>query len=159
MQTYIENPKTGKLILVDGPTYNLLLKSTTYAAKVKKAKRIEMPAKSTHQKQFGKTTKPSDVKLSKAKTTQKSGNKMKGWKGAAPKRGTEREALKAKCGSECFLKPDSNGFPICQKLRSGSNSSCKVDCRGIIAAKVRAGIWDYKDVQEAAEMLSKKYGC
>jgi hypothetical protein len=158
-QTYIVSPKTGKFILVDGPTYNTLLKSP-YASQVKKAKRVERPTKSSHQKQFGKTTNVKDVKLQKSSVKQQSGRggKTKGWKEAAPKRGAERNALKTKCGNECFLKPDSNGFPICASLRKGKND-CKVDCRGIIAAQVRAGIWDYKDVHEAAMMLSKKYGC
>lgn len=156
MTSYIISPKSGKMIMVGGPTYNQLLK-TSYASAVKKAKIVEKSPRSTHQRQYGKTT--SEVHLTKSPVKQKSGRggKTKGWKEAAPKRGTERHELKKRCGEECFLKPDSEGFPICAALKSGKG--CKVDCRGIIAAKVRAGIWDYKDVHEVAVKLGKEYGC
>ena len=158
MESYIISPKTGKHILVGGPTYEKLLKSA-YASDVKKAKIVQKPARSTHQRQYGKTTKATDVKLQKGAQNIK-GNKMKGWGDAAPKRGKERGELKSKCGDQCFLKPDSDGFPICAALRKGKNkNNCKVDCRGIIAAQVRAGIWDYKDVHEVATKLKKEYGC
>jgi len=161
MTSYIVSPKSGKKIMVDGPTYNQLLK-TSYASAVKKAKVVERSgkfsgSKSTHQRQFGKTT--SEVHLAKSPVKQQSGrgSKTKGWKDAAPKRGAERKALKQKCGNECFLKPESEGFPICAALKSGKG--CKVDCRGIIAAKVRAGIWDYKDVHDVAMRLGEEYDC
>lgn len=158
MTSYIVSPKTGKHITVGGPTYNQLLK-TNYASAVKKAEIVTKPARSTHQRQYGKTTSVKEVHLQKSPVKQKSGRggKTKGWKDAAPKRGAERHELKHKCGSTCFLKPDSEGFPICAALRSGKG--CKVDCRGIIAAKVRAGIWDYKDVHDVAVKLGEEYGC
>lgn len=159
MNQYIKNPKTGKDIIVGGPTYEKLLKSP-YAAKVTSARPFYKEPVSEHQRYSGRTTKASTVKIPKSsvKPSGGRGGKTKGWKDAAPKRGAERSALKNKCGSECFLKPDNNGFPICAKL-DGSKNDCKVDCRGIIASKVRSGQWDYKDVHEAAMMLGKKYGC
>lgn len=155
MNSYIISPKSKKLILVDGPTYNQLL-STKYASAVKKAEIVKKPKKS-HQRQYGKTTSTVHLKKSNVRISSGRGGKTKGWKDAAPKRGAERHELKKKCGNECFLKPDSEGFPICASLKYGKG--CKVDCRGIIAAKVRSGEWDYKDVHEAAMKLSKKYGC
>lgn len=93
MTSYIVSPKSGKMIMVDGPTYNQLLK-TSYASTVKKAKVVERSPRSTHQRQYGKTT--SEVHLEKSSVKQKSGRggKTKGWKDAAPKRGAERKALK-----------------------------------------------------------------
>lgn len=55
MTSYIVSPKSGKMIIVDGPTYNQLLK-TSYASAVKKAKVVEKSPRSTHQRQYGKTT-------------------------------------------------------------------------------------------------------
>ena len=151
----IVSPKTSKRIIVNGPTYNKLL-TTKYAQAVKSAPRTTLIRKS-HQHHTGKV--PKDITLPKSPLRQATcrGSKTKGWKDAAPERGAERSALKHKCGNDCFLKPDSNGFPICAALRSGKG--CKADCRGIIAAKVRSGQWDYKDVREAAEKLGKKYKC
>jgi hypothetical protein len=60
-------------------------------------------------------------------------------------------------GDDCFLLPKRNAFPVCASLRT--KQGCKVDCRGIIAAKVRAGQWKYEDVKKAAIALEKKYGC
>lgn len=160
MDPYILNPKTGKYIKVDGPTYQKLLKSS-YASEIKRAKVVLRESPSSHQHYKGKTITPSNVTIPKSniKQTLGRGGKTKGWKNDAPKRGAERTALKSKCGEECFLKPDENGFPICAALQKGGKNNCKVDCRGIIAAKVRSGQWDYEDVHEAAMILSKKYGC
>lgn len=159
MDPYIISPKTGKYIKVGGPTYDNLLKGS-YAQEVRKSKILYKESPSAHQRYKGKTINPTEVKIPKSKMepAKGRGGKTKGWKNDAPKRGAERTALKAKCGNECFLKPDNNGFPICASLRTGKNT-CKVDCRGIIAAKVRSGQWDYKDVHEAAVILGKKYGC
>jgi hypothetical protein len=156
MESYIVSPKTGKDIIVGGPTYQKLLKSN-YAPAIKKAKMFEKNR--SHQRQRGKTTKSSEVKLSKSNVVRHkgSGSATKGWKDDAPKRGVERSALKTKCGDTCFLKPETNGFPICAALRTGKG--CKVDCRAVISAQVRAGIWDYKDVHKVAMELNKKYGC
>lgn len=151
----IISPKTQKRIIVNGPTYQKLL-TTKYADAVKKAPRSAL-IRSSHQHQTGKVPKSITLPKSPLKRASGSGSKTKGWKDAAPARGAERSALKHKCGRECFLKPDSNGFPICAALKSGKG--CKVDCRGIIAAKVRSGQWDYKDVKAAAEKLGKKYKC
>lgn len=151
----IISPKTSKRIIVNGPTYNKLL-TTKYAQAVKAAPRTTL-IRQSRQHQTGKVPKTITLQKSPLRKTSGRGSKTKGWKDAAPERGAERAALKHKCGKECFLKPDSNGFPICAALRSGKG--CKVDCRGIIAAKVRSGQWDYKDVREAAEKLGKKYKC
>jgi hypothetical protein len=181
----IVNPKTGKYIRVNGPTYKDLLTDPKYAAQVKKAKRVTRPAPGSKTRHTGRVTKSASVNLPKTKPaslaktlaalppsrkTKKAslersierkkegqGSSTRGWAAAAPQKGRERSELKAKCGDQCFLKPDNKGFPICPAPRLGQG--CKVDCRGIIAAKVRAGEWNYKHVEEAAAKLAKKYNC
>ena len=41
------------------------------------------------------------------------------WSLIAPKRGVQRHQLKEQCGSQCFLQPDKEGFPVCAKCQSG----------------------------------------
>ncbi len=156
----IKSPKTGRWINVDGETYAKLLK-TKYAAQAKSAKRVVQEV--GKQKQRGPVPKPHDIILAKRNNTNIGGRggKTRGWKDDAPKRGKEREELHQYCGSTCFLKPASNGFPICPALRATGRgaAACQADCRAIISAKVRAGQWDYKDVRKVADELGKKYGC
>jgi len=76
----------------------------------------------------------------------------KGWKQAKPKSVGARQALKEKCGSRCFLLPSKLKFPIC-------NKNCKVDCRGLVAAKSRAGEWKYRTVYKKANALINKGSC
>jgi len=69
------------------------------------------------------------------------GIRTRGWAAAAPQRGKERRELYEKCGAKCFLEPNpedpgKSGFPICAALRE--NQGCKVDCRGVTSAFVRA---------------------
>lgn len=150
----IISPKTGKWITVKGQAYQDLLKSSQYATKAKNAKRVLRPKPGSRVNRGGRTTEAEKITLPR---TGRPTGKAKGWASSSPRRGTERTQLKAKCGEECFLKPDVNGFPVCAALREGKG--CKVDCRGIIAAKLRAGEWKYEHVREVADKLAKKYGC
>lgn len=79
------------------------------------------------------------------------GGATKGWKEDSPRRGKERERLAEKCGDECFLLPESLKFPICSKL--GINKDCKVDSRGLVAAKIRAKQHGYQKVYKDADRL------
>ena len=83
------------------------------------------------------------------------GGRTRGWAAAAPQKGIERRNLKAKCGEQCFLKPKTEGFPICAALREGQG--CRVDCRGVTSARVRAAQWKYPRVIKEAEKLQRKY--
>jgi hypothetical protein len=82
---------------------------------------------------------------------QKTGRKIKvggptylkgGWAIASPKKGKERNQLMDKCGKVCFLRPEVKKYPICAALREGKG--CKIDCRGVLAAKKRAN--QHKDL-------------
>lgn len=75
----------------------------------------------------------------------------KGWKDAAPKKGSERHRMKEECGDKCFLEPDSEGFPVCSK------SSCDIDCRGVHSAYQRARQWGHDDTAKLARKMLDKY--
>ena len=77
----------------------------------------------------------------------------KGWKKSAPKLLSERRSLKKKCGTKCFLSPKDLKFPICKK------NSCKVDCKGLVAAKVRSNQFKYKSIAKRADSMIKKRKC
>jgi hypothetical protein len=72
----------------------------------------------------------------------------KGWKNAAPKPGKARDRLLAKCGKKCFLRPSDKGFAIC-------TMNCKPDCRGLAAAKARAGQYKHSKIEAAAQRKEK----
>lgn len=84
------------------------------------------------------------------------GSRTRGWRVAAPKRGRERTELLNKCGEKCFLLPKAKKFPVCPVCKN-SICTCKYDCRGIIAAKVRASQYGYTDVRKRAQLLGDKY--
>lgn len=188
MSLSIVSPKTGKWVKVGSKVYNELLGDKNYASKVKKQPTVERIAKSPKKsprkeaapppravkKQLARAI-PQKLSLTLESLPQsrvarrqqlkeliknqgdKRGSKTRGWGAAAPQRGRERDELKEKCGDDCFLLPNKNAFPVCAALRT--KQGCTVDCRGIIAAKVRAGQWKYEDVKKAAIALEKKYGC
>ena len=82
----------------------------------------------------------------------------KGWGEEKPESRGERRAVMHKCGKKCFLNPKTMGFPICQKLEKASDE-CQLDCRGILAAKVRAAQWHYNDVRNVADAIGEEKGC
>lgn len=75
-----------------------------------------------------------------------------GWKDAAPKKGTGRQALKDKCGDAAFLRPNNYGFPIMTGQGAGP-TRCQVDCRGVSAARRRACQWNYYDIADKATRI------
>ena len=82
------------------------------------------------------------------------GIKTRGWKASAPKKGRDRNQLMDECGSACFLKPDTKGFPICPKCQLGDGKCiCAIDCRGVMAVKIRASQWKYPDIAALADKL------
>lgn len=75
----------------------------------------------------------------------------RGWK--SPKSIIPRRSLKAKCGSRCFLDKKNLKFPIC------SPRSCKVSCKGVVAAKVRSAQWNYPEVYKKASRMVERRKC
>ena len=77
----------------------------------------------------------------------------RGWGKKSPKLISQRRKMLEKCGSKCFLLPSKLKFPICDK------NTCKVNCKGVVAAKVRAGEWKYKGVQKKANRMINSRSC
>ncbi len=76
----------------------------------------------------------------------------RGWSSQSPKRGIERSRMKKKCGSKCFLRPKTNGYPICTK-------NCIFSCKGLSSARNRAMQYKLITVQKSAERLAKISNC
>jgi len=133
MPKYIINPKTGRKIVVNGPTYNKI-----FNKKQKKIYKATCISKSSHCDDLRRKSLRSNDFL------------IKGWGNFKPKKGKERSKMLDKCGKKCFLIPKNQGFPICRK-------NCNFDCRGIIAAKIRAAQWKYPNIYNKAVLLQQKY--
>ena len=69
-------------------------------------------------------------------SAQPCGSVTRGWSAMSPQRGKERSVLFDKCGKNCFLEPENLGYPICPALRLSNH--CKVNCKGLVSAKIRA---------------------
>lgn len=81
----------------------------------------------------------------------------RGWGNKKPRRVSERQAVMDKCGADCFMRPEYMGFPVCQKLNT--SGQCTVDCRGLLAAKVRGAQWKYPDVVKKADARARSLRC
>jgi hypothetical protein len=139
--SYVKSPKTGRMVKVGSETYKSLERS---GYRLSGLKRHRMPSKST------RGAMAVAKRAAKGKATHRvakgRGGATRGWSPA--RRVTERRALAGKCGSRCFLKPPT-GFPVC-------DSNCKTDCRGVVAARVRAAQYKYRDIEQAARYLERK---
>ena len=151
---WLQNPSTGRNILKGGPTYNRLKREgykvdSFTRARSRYPKRRKSPARKTAKRKSPRkrasspkrlrkpTRRASPSRLRPSMSPGKGrGGATKGWGAAAPKRGKERHDLMNKCGRQCFLQPENEGFPVCAALREGQG--CKVDCRGVTAALSRA---------------------
>ena len=91
------------------------------------------------------------------KTTGPSTIQARGWSEIAPRKGTERHALKAKCGDACFLRPEDEGYPICPKLEA-TDGECQVSCQGLAAAKNRGRFLPAEYNQKIIPELQKAHG-
>jgi len=85
------------------------------------------------------------------------GSPTRGWGGRNPQRGRERHELMEKCGKMCFLKPDTEGYPVCAALRTGQG--CNYDCGGLQAAYNRAQQHGERKIATRAQRLLNKNNC
>jgi len=76
------------------------------------------------------------------------------WGLKKPQKVGERAFIKEECGESCFLMPEFNKFPICNKTLP-----CTYNCRGLKGASARAGEWKYKDVLQRSKKLTEEFGC
>ena len=144
------NPLTGRWISIGSDTYNKLLKKGVNSNKNK----IKKSLKSSKRSKDNITKKQENdiYKLNIDTNIKKNvSSQTKGWGKAAPKRGKERNILYDTCGPSCFLIPKDKSFPICKLVEK--KKDCKIDCRGLASAKVRAGEWKYDNILKFSKKL------
>ena len=97
---------------------------------------------------------PKKVKRSKkvVKSPKNKGSRTRGWAKEAPRRVKERASMLKKCGSKCFLMPKEKKFPVCSK-------NCKLSCKGLLSAKIRASQYKYGNVIRRSTKLMKTHRC
>lgn len=145
----ILNPKTNRYILVNGPTYQKLIKEGYY---LNNKSRIYKKRPSRQYKDVLDTNIENIQQMKVAynvRDRKGRGIMTKGWGKVAPKRGKERNELYKQCGKKCFLKADTLSFPICPL------SKCEIDCRGVQAAYIRASQWKYNTIREGIQHIKK----
>lgn len=132
---FVKNPRTGRLIKVDSSTYKLLKSQGVNVSRLKKYSKKPTTLNKNSKKR---------IKSNKQRSS------TRGWKKASPKRGKQRMMMKKKCGTKCFLKPSTMGYPVC-------NKSCKYDCRGIQSAINRAKQYHENKIADKAMRLKSKH--
>ena len=87
------------------------------------------------------------------------GAPTRGWRDAYPTRGAQRHELihpETGCGPQCFLSPQTEGFPICSKLEVVAEDprlQCLPMRQGVQAAYNRARQWRHQEIAETASEL------
>lgn len=122
--------------------------------RAKSYSRTQTPSNSRYGKRSGVPVvvdKYNGVEVVKPKTMRGRGSSTKGWKKDSPKRGEERHSISRRCPN-CFLMPKEEKFPIC-------DINCKIDCRAINSAYIRARQHKYPKVATRAKTLKQRYGC
>jgi len=82
----------------------------------------------------------------------------KGWSKVAPKTKSERESVYDRGGAECFLDPNpkdkgESRYPVCRK------TDAQFDCRGALAAFIRARQHNENDIAKRAFNKAKRKKC
>jgi hypothetical protein len=147
MEKYVRNPKTNRLIEVNGTLYQNLKASGIKFGKPVQSKPAFVPV-------LDKTV-PKDVTRNKAFGVDREDVP---WGEKKPNTTKERRQLYDKCGKDAFLLPDALKFPIANKVTK-NDSSCSYNCRGLKGASSRAGEWKYKNVLKNSKKLTKELGC
>lgn len=85
---------------------------------------------------------------------------VRGWDKNKPKSVQERRNIMAVCGPKCFGKPQTLGFPVCDKHIS-KPSECGPDCKGLLAAYARARQWRKRNpgVAKRVRKSAERVGC
>lgn len=141
--SYVLNPATNRMIKVNGPTYKFLMNEEK---DLKKIMKTIPPSRRSKKSKLRKVIKS-------VQRGERRGSRTRGWAAMAPQRGKERNELLGKCGERCFLLPEQKKFPVCSALRVGEG--CKINCKGLLSAKIRARQYKYSKVAELAEKLEK----
>ena len=106
-------------------------------------------------------------KVKKLKSSAR-GERTRGWSALAPRSVGDKLKMYNKCKSKCFLLPNKKSpkkskFPICIKPVNG-RVSCKPNCKGLLAAKVRSRQFRgksrrYANVSKKVDKLAKSVKC
>lgn len=144
----VRNPETNRYIRVNGTVYSNL---------EKRGVSIPLDDVRTVQKNFEPVL-DKKVKKARVKKSMNVDRSDTSWADKKPQTKKEREAVLEKCGKVCFLIPEDEKFPICNKLET-EESPCEYNCKGLKAASSRAGEWKYKNVLEKSKELTKKLDC
>ena len=145
------NPLTGYTVRIGGPTYKKLMKQRSASKKSVKRSASKKSPRRSPRRSPKKSAKRSASKRSAAKRSVKRSVQVRGWARMSPKRGSERHKLLKNCGKKCFLDPKNEKYPICAK-----GKGCKINCGGLLAAKIRARQYKHDDIARLAERLEKK---
>lgn len=148
----IRNPETGKLINVDGPTYQQLLAKGYNLSQIEEVQGKK--GSKRYQESVPSLAAVSEIRQLPSKFSSKQSNSAKGWEKDGPKRGQQRRDLMEKCGNRCFLIPEQQSFPICSACRT-DECLCELDCRGLAAANIRARQWQYTNLYQTIDDLGK----
>jgi len=117
-----------------------------------KVKRKSPIKKKVKRKSPTKKSKKNQVKRKSSPKKEKKPAEWTKWSQIAPKTKAQRQQLIQICGSTCFLMPNELKFPVC-------TPDCKVNCKGLIAARVRARQWNYPEVDKKVSKYYKKANC
>lgn len=136
----VRNPITGRLIKRGSKIYNELVNNGYIELKTEKISKKFSPVRNYKipNKIQDYPVDHSDVK----------------WGTKKPHKVGQKDYIKKNCGESCFLMPQFNKFPICNKTLP-----CTYNCRGLKAASSRAGEWKYLDILEKSKQLTKKFDC
>lgn len=144
----VKSPKTGRYILVNGPAFQSLSKAQKQ--KARKSRRYRRSARKQPRRQRISLAAVKKV-LKTVNTRVTSG--VGGYKKSELKLRSQRRRKLERCGKGCFLMPKEMKFPICSK------NSCAVDCKALLAAKIRAKQWGYSQVGRAADRIARLRKC
>lgn len=138
----IRNPLTGRLIKKGSAIYNELITKN----KIKPDAKIE--------KKVRPFSVPTEYKVTEKFKKYPIDREEVPWGTKKPSTVGERRFIRENCGESCFLMPEKNKFPICNKTLP-----CTYNCRGLKAASSRAGEHKYTKVLEKSKMLTALFNC
>ncbi len=84
-----------------------------------------------------------------------------GWRALSPQKFRERHELTAAAkaqGVECYLEPETEGYPICPALRT-TGGVAQQDCRGVLVAKIRAARLHHDELVAKADKIAEQMQC
>lgn len=144
MESKILNPETNRFVKIGGAVYDSLVSRGVIVPG-----NTPLPTKKTK-----KFIPPTDYQVTQHFKNYPVDRSQVAWGEKKPQKVRERKLIKQECGDSCFLKPQDNAFPICNKTLP-----CTYNCRGLKGASARAGEWKYEKVLQKSKELTEKLGC